>query len=64
MGGSEKGRQKERWWIEGRTGGGQNGRGLARSQGQRHKRMVERGTRGKGAGGMGAPLGGWEPGAP
>ena len=50
MGGSEKGR---------RQGRGQDGRGQARrkGQGQRVEKMVVRGTRGKGVGGMAAGSG-------
>ena len=51
MGGSEKGRQQRRGTIEGREGGGQDGReGQARRQRQRVEKMVDTGTRGKGAG--------------
>ena len=62
MGGSEKGRQQRTGRIEGREGGGQEGReGAGCRQRQRVEKMVQRGTRGKGAGGMAA---GWGVGNP
>ena len=61
MGGREKGRQQGRWWTEGREGGGQDGTGHARHQGQEVEKMVDKGTRGKGARGMAAGWGVWNP---
>ena len=64
MGRSGKGRQQGRGTIEGQEGGGQDGREGSGPPPTTVEKMVDRGTRGKGARGNGGGPGGWEPGAP